>query len=80
MVKAFVGIGILALPSGFSSSGWLGGLLFFVICGGFIMYLSLKLLDVANKKESNARSVTEFSIECLGKKSEIWVNGFLFGI
>lgn len=80
MVKGFVGVGILALPSGFAKSGWLGGLIFFLVCGLVILYLSLKMIEVADKRNSKARSICEFSEECLGEKSFLIVNVFLFGI
>ncbi|EAS07842.1 transmembrane amino acid transporter protein (macronuclear) [Tetrahymena thermophila SB210] len=80
MVKGFVGIGILALPSGFAKSGWLGGLIIFLLCAGMVLYLSLQMMDAANKRKSQARGVTQFSVEVLGQEKELLVNIFLFGI
>ncbi|KAL4445498.1 hypothetical protein ABPG74_004572 [Tetrahymena malaccensis] len=80
MVKGFVGIGILALPSGFAKSGWLGGIIIFLLCAGMVLYLSLQMMDAANKRRSQARGVTQFSVEVLGQEKEILVNIFLFGI
>ncbi|KAL4491291.1 hypothetical protein ABPG72_021677 [Tetrahymena utriculariae] len=80
MVKGFVGIGILALPSGFAKSGWLGGIIIFLLCAGMVLYLSLQMIDAANKRRSQARGVTQFSVEVLGQEKELLVNIFLFGI
>ena len=48
MFKALVGIGVLALPSAFNSSGWLGGLIVLPLCAIAMLYFSLELIKVAD--------------------------------
>lgn len=62
LLKAFIGLEILEYPAAFSSIGWAGGLIFFLLCGVATMYLSIQLIHAAEKKNSNAKSISEFSI------------------
>ena len=76
MFKGFVGLGILALPYGFSKSGWIGGILFFLLFGLIILYLSIIMVQVADKKKFECQNFSDFCQKVFGESIQIYI-GFL---
>lgn len=50
-------MGLLTFSAGFKKSGWLGGIIFFFLCGSSIMYLNLQLISIADKQKSKAQNI-----------------------
>ncbi|KAL4446107.1 hypothetical protein ABPG74_021646 [Tetrahymena malaccensis] len=75
MFKSLVGIGILALPTAFSQSGYIAGVILLPLCAAGMLYLSHELMNVALKKNTNAKNLVQFTKEtCTNKIHSIMVN------
>ncbi|KAL4492590.1 hypothetical protein ABPG72_007703 [Tetrahymena utriculariae] len=68
MFKSLVGIGILALPTAFSQSGYIAGVILLPICAAGMLYLSHELMNVALKKNTNAKNLVQFTKETCPNK------------
>ncbi|EGR27997.1 transmembrane amino acid transporter protein, putative [Ichthyophthirius multifiliis] len=80
MFKGLIGIGVLSLPIAFSRSGYLTGLFLLTFCGQLMIYVSKKMMEIADKQLFQAQNITQFCIQTLGKKSELLINICLFGM
>jgi len=47
LFKGLVGIGVLSLPIAFKKSGWLAGIIFLILCGIAMIYLSSQMMEIA---------------------------------
>lgn len=76
--KSLVGIGVLALPTAFSNSGWLAGSILLPLCAVGMLFVSNQLMKISDKLDSKAKNLVEFVRETTPSKFIASVNISLF--